>query len=73
MVYQELVTLLMLPETPANEFFARAMRSSDLDLVVLNDAAAYVSPWSKRIFVDCLRSGINAGYLLAKIRLSRMA
>ena len=66
MVYQELVTLLMLPQTPANEFFARAMRSSDLDLVVLNETAAYVSPWSKRIFVDCLRSGYQCWVLASK-------
>ena len=66
MVYQELVTLFMLPDTPANEFFARAMRSSDLDLVVLNEAAAYVSPWSKRIFVDCLRSGYQCWVLASK-------
>ena len=56
----------MLPETPANEFFARAMRSSDLDLIVQNETAAYVSPWSKRIFVDCLRSGYQCWVLASK-------
>jgi [ribosomal protein S18]-alanine N-acetyltransferase len=58
--------LPMLPNTPENEFFARAMRSSDLDLVVKNEVAAYISPWSKRIFVDCLRSGYQCWVLASK-------
>ncbi len=56
----------MLPEIPSNEFFARAMRSSDLDLVVRNEAAAYESPWSKRVFVDCLRAGYQCWVLANK-------
>lgn len=56
----------MLPNTPADEFFARAMRSSDLDLVVANEAEAYASPWSKRIFVDCLRSGYQCWVLASQ-------
>lgn len=56
----------MLPEIPNNEFFARAMRSSDLDLVVRNEAAATVSPWSKRVFVDCLRAGYQCWVLANK-------
>lgn len=39
------------------EFFVRSMRTSDLDLVVKNEAAAYENGWNKRIFVDCLRAG----------------
>ncbi len=56
----------MIPSTPVNEYFARAMRSSDLDLVVKNEAAAYTSPWSKRVFVDCLRAGYQCWVLASK-------
>lgn len=40
-----------------SQYFARTMRTSDLDLVVQNEAAAYEHPWNKRIFIDCLRGG----------------
>ncbi|MDX1490641.1 MAG: ribosomal protein S18-alanine N-acetyltransferase [Pseudohongiellaceae bacterium] len=33
------------------------MRASDLDLVVRNENLSYQTPWSKRVFSDCLRSG----------------
>ncbi|MDF1766620.1 MAG: ribosomal protein S18-alanine N-acetyltransferase [Gammaproteobacteria bacterium] len=56
----------MIPDTPANTFFARAMRASDLDLVVRNENAAYASPWSKRVFIDCLRSGYQCWVLANK-------
>ena len=48
------------------EFFARTMRSSDLDLVVKNEAATYQHPWSKRIFIDCLRAGYQCWVLANK-------
>lgn len=42
------------------------MRSSDLDIVAANEAAAYVHPWTKRIFVDCLRAGYQSWVLASK-------
>lgn len=48
------------------EYFARNMRSSDLDLVVQNEIAAYDHPWNKRIFIDCLRSGYQCWVLANK-------
>jgi ribosomal-protein-alanine N-acetyltransferase len=50
-------------ERSSNNFFARSMRASDLDLVVKNEIAAYLNPWSKRIFVDCLRAGYQCWVL----------
>ena len=50
----------------ATQFFARTMRSSDIDLVVQNEAAAYEHPWSKRIFIDCLRAGYQCWVLANK-------
>jgi len=47
-------------------FFARTMRSSDIDFVVQNEAAAYDHPWTKRIFVDCLRAGYQCWVLANK-------
>ncbi len=49
-----------------SEFFARNMRSSDLDLVVKNEAASYDHPWTKRIFIDCLRAGYQCWVLANK-------
>lgn len=51
------------------QFFARNMRYSDLDLVVENEAAAYNHPWSKRIFIDCLRAGYQCWVLANKQRI----
>ena len=48
------------------EFFARNVRSSDLDLVVKNEVDAYEHPWTKRIFIDCLRSGYQCWVLANK-------
>ena len=48
------------------QFFARTMRHSDLDLVIKNEAAAYAHPWTKRIFIDCLRAGYQAWVLANK-------
>lgn len=48
----------MLPSSnQQKEFFVRTMRTSDLDLVVKNESAAYENGWNKRIFIDCLRAG----------------
>lgn len=48
----------------------RRMRSSDLDLVVQNEAvASYEHPWNKRIFVDCLRSGYQCWVLASDDKL----
>ena len=51
------------------QFFARSMRYSDLDLVVQNEIAAYEHPWSKRIFIDCLRAGYQCWVLANKQRI----
>ncbi len=48
------------------EFFARTMRTSDVELVAQNEAAAYEHPWTKRIFVDCLRAGYQCWVLANK-------
>ena len=50
----------------ATQFFARTMRSSDIDLVVQNEIAAYEHPWTKRIFIDCLRAGYQCWVLANK-------
>lgn len=42
------------------------MRSSDVELAAQNEAAAYVHPWTKRIFVDCLRAGYQCWVLANK-------
>jgi len=47
-------------------FFARTMRTSDVELVVQNEAAAYDHPWTKRIIVDCLRAGYQCWVLANK-------
>jgi len=49
-----------------NQFFARNMRYSDLDLIVANEVAAYEHPWTKRIFIDCLRTGYQCWVLANK-------
>lgn len=48
---------MLSPPGPQQEFFVRMMRTSDLDLVVKNESAAYENGWNKRIFIDCLRAG----------------
>ena len=48
------------------QYFLRSMRSSDLDLVVQNETLAYEHPWSKRIFIDCLRAGYQCWVLANK-------
>jgi ribosomal-protein-alanine N-acetyltransferase len=50
----------------SSQYFARTMRSSDLDLVVQNETAAYAHPWTKRIFIDCLRGSYQCWVLANK-------
>lgn len=57
--------MLSTPSHPA-EFFARTMRASDLDIVVRNEVSAYEHPWTKRIFIDCLRAGYQCWVLANK-------
>lgn len=57
----------MLPENNSKtDFFARTMRTSDVELVVQNEAAVYNHPWTKRIVVDCLRAGYQCWVLANK-------
>lgn len=51
---------------PQQDFFVRTMRTSDLDLVVKNETAAYEHGWNKRIFIDCLRAGYLCWVLASK-------
>ena len=50
----------------SGQFFARAMRYSDVELVVKNETAAYEYPWTKRIFIDCLTVGHQCWVLANK-------
>ena len=55
------------PRPPASvNVFMRAMRPSDLDLVVQSENLSYQQPWSKRIFSDCLRAGYECWVLATK-------
>ena len=51
---------------PPEQFFARSMRFSDVDLVVANETSAYKYPWSKQNFLDCLQSGYQCWVLADK-------
>jgi len=52
------------------EFTVRRMRASDLDLVVQNEIlAADNHPWTKRVFIDCLRAGYQCWVLANNDRL----
>jgi ribosomal-protein-alanine N-acetyltransferase len=53
-------------QDPQTKYFFRAMRASDLDLVVRNEKLAYEHPWTKRIFIDCLRSGYQCWVMANK-------
>lgn len=44
----------------------RRMRPSDLDQVVHNEEISYPNPWSKRIFLDCLRAGYECWVLATR-------
>lgn len=41
----------------------RMMRESDLDAVLAVEIRAYAFPWTRTIFVDCLRAGYSAWLL----------
>ena len=47
----------------------RPMRASDLDHVVHNENVSYQNPWSKRIFLDCLRAGYECWVLATRDRI----
>ena len=51
---------------PKDQFFARNMRYSDVDLVVSNETLAYKYPWTKQNFIDCLQSGYQCWVLADK-------
>ena len=51
---------------PQAEYKMRPMRSSDLDLVVQNETTSYGNPWTKRIFIDCLRAGYQCWVLAGR-------
>lgn len=57
---------MLINSSAEKDFFVRTMRASDLDLVVENEIAAYTHPWSKRIFIDCLRAGYQCWVLANK-------
>ena len=57
---------MLLSTDGQKQFFIRAMRYSDIDLVVKNEAAAYEYPWSKRNFIDCLQSGYQCWVFATK-------
>jgi len=52
--------------TDSNEVICRRMRPSDLDFVVHNEDISYPNPWSKRIFLDCLRAGYECWVLATR-------
>ena len=52
--------------SPQDQFFARNMRYSDVDLVVSNETIAYKYPWTKQNFIDCLQSGYQCWVLADK-------
>lgn len=54
----------------SEQFFARSMRFSDVDQVVQNEVAAYEHPWTRRIVIDCLRSGYQCWVLANKNRIA---
>jgi len=49
--------------------FLRALRASDLDLVVESETLSLKNPWSKRIFSDCLRAGYECWVLATRDRI----
>lgn len=54
------------PLNDANQMVCRRMRPSDLDQVVRNEEMSYSSPWSRRIFLDCLRAGYECWVLATR-------
>lgn len=56
-------------KTGTPNIFMRAMRASDLDLVVQSEDLSLANPWSKRIFSDCLRAGYECWVLATRDRI----
>lgn len=52
--------------TDPGQVICRRMRPSDLDFVVQNEDVSYPNPWSKRIFLDCLRAGYECWVLATR-------
>jgi [ribosomal protein S18]-alanine N-acetyltransferase len=67
--HQKMSTDLFDQPRNANSIVCRPMRASDLDLVVENENISYQLPWSKRIFLDCLRSGYECWVLATRDRI----
>lgn len=61
--------LTLPPRSDTVNVFLRAMRASDLDLVVESETLSLKNPWSKRIFSDCLRAGYECWVLATKDRI----
>lgn len=57
------------PRSETLNVFLRAMRPSDLDLVVESETLSLKNPWSKRIFTDCLRAGYECWVLATRDRI----
>lgn len=55
--------------TDPGQIICRRMRPSDLDFVVRNEEISYPNPWSKRIFLDCLRAGYECWVLATRDRI----
>lgn len=63
------MNLLSFNSSSSINVFLRAMRASDLDLVVQSESLSLQNPWSKRIFSDCLRSGYECWVLASRDKL----
>lgn len=55
--------------TDSGQVICRRMRPSDLDIVVRNEELSYPNPWSKRVFLDCLRAGYECWVLATRDRI----
>jgi ribosomal-protein-alanine N-acetyltransferase len=55
--------------TEPGQVICRRMRPSDLDIVVRNEEISYQNPWSKRVFLDCLRAGYECWVLATRDRI----
>lgn len=61
--------MLQFASSDPSQVYMRAMRASDLDLVVQSENLSLQNPWSKRVFTDCLRSGYECWVLASRDRL----
>ncbi|MCB1650159.1 MAG: ribosomal protein S18-alanine N-acetyltransferase [Pseudomonadales bacterium] len=61
--------MLQAATADSSNVFMRAMRASDLDLVVQSENLSLQNPWTKRVFADCLRSGYECWVLASRDRL----